>query len=262
MTILSYCHYCLSDTSLENLLPYLQAKQAGIINASSINGIAFTAGAPPCPASNEIKQVCANAARYCAEHGEPIEKLAIQFAVQPPQIATTLVGTASPENVKRNIQWIEGRLMKNCYPISLIFSSRSTTKPGHQDDRKIIELRKYVMVNSFCVSQKPGFFEKTRFLPVNTDKNLFIIPEPIMSQKIDTHHHFWKYNAEEYSWIDEKMQKIRRDFLPDELEDSIQEVGITGVISVQARQTLQETEWLLDLAWNMRLSWVWSAGCP
>jgi L-fuconolactonase len=83
---------------------------------------------------------------------------------------------------------------------------------------------------------------------VNTDKNLFIIPEPIMSHKIDTHHHFWKYNAEEYNWIDEKMQKIRRDFLPDELEDTIQEVGVTGVISVQARQTLQETAWLLNLA--------------
>ncbi len=108
-TILSYCHYCLSDTSLENLLPYLQAKQAGIINASSLSmGLLSQRGAPPWhPASNEIKQVCANAARYCAEHGEPIEKLAIQFAVQPPQIATTLVGTASPENVKRNIQWIE-----------------------------------------------------------------------------------------------------------------------------------------------------------
>ena len=66
--------------------------------------------------------------------------------------------------------------------------------------------------------------------------------------KIDTHHHFWKYNAEEYGWMNERQQKIRRDFLPDELEDTIREVGITGVISVQARQKIQETEWLLDFA--------------
>lgn len=48
--------------------------------------------------------------------------------------------------------------------------------------------------------------------------------------------------------MNERQQKIRRDFLPDELEDTIREVGVTGVISVQARQKVQETEWLLDLA--------------
>lgn len=108
-TILSYCHYSLNDTSLENLIPYLKEKQVGIINASPLSmGLLSQRGAPPWhPASNEIKQVCAKAARYCAEQGEPIEKLAIQFAVQQPEIATTLVGTASPENVKSNIQWIE-----------------------------------------------------------------------------------------------------------------------------------------------------------
>lgn len=67
-------------------------------------------------------------------------------------------------------------------------------------------------------------------------------------QKIDTHHHFWKYNAEEYGWINDQQDAIRQDFLPLDLEQTINQVGITGVVSVQARQKLKETEWLLELA--------------
>ena len=66
--------------------------------------------------------------------------------------------------------------------------------------------------------------------------------------KIDAHHHFWKYSAAEYGWIDDAMSVIRRDFLPPDLEKEIREAGIDGVVSVQARQTLKETRWLLSMA--------------
>jgi len=66
--------------------------------------------------------------------------------------------------------------------------------------------------------------------------------------KIDSHHHFWKYSAEEYPWISDSMAALRRDFLPEHLEAEIAAVGIDGVVSVQARQTVGETEWLLSLA--------------
>lgn len=66
--------------------------------------------------------------------------------------------------------------------------------------------------------------------------------------KIDSHHHFWKYSPEEYGWIDDSMMGIRRDFLPYDLEKEIQVAGVDGVISVQARTTLEETRWLLDFA--------------
>jgi L-fuconolactonase len=66
--------------------------------------------------------------------------------------------------------------------------------------------------------------------------------------KIDAHQHFWKYNPVEYSWIDENMSVIRRDFLPENLKDTITGIGIDGTIAVQARQSLHETEWLLKLA--------------
>jgi len=65
---------------------------------------------------------------------------------------------------------------------------------------------------------------------------------------IDAHQHFWHYSAEEFDWIDESLSALRRDFLPVELKQEIEAAGIDGVVSVQARQTLQETDWLLELA--------------
>jgi L-fuconolactonase len=66
--------------------------------------------------------------------------------------------------------------------------------------------------------------------------------------RIDSHHHFWKYDPKEYSWIDDSKRVIRRDFLPADLEKQVDQVGIEGVVSVQARQTIEETNWLLSLA--------------
>src|SRR4029077_1218285 len=65
---------------------------------------------------------------------------------------------------------------------------------------------------------------------------------------MDAHHHLWKYSAAEYGWISPEMSVIRRDFLPADLEPLMHHFGIEGTIAVQARQTLEETSWLLDLA--------------
>jgi L-fuconolactonase len=66
--------------------------------------------------------------------------------------------------------------------------------------------------------------------------------------RIDAHHHFWRYDPVEYAWISEAMPAIRRDFLPADLEAEIRAAGVDGAISVQARQSLDETRWLLELA--------------
>ena len=66
--------------------------------------------------------------------------------------------------------------------------------------------------------------------------------------RIDTHQHFWRYNPEEFDWIDDSMAALRRDFLPHDLEPELAAAGFDGSIAVQARQTLDETRWLLDLA--------------
>ena len=65
---------------------------------------------------------------------------------------------------------------------------------------------------------------------------------------IDSHHHFWKYNPAEYAWIDDDMSVIRRDFLPADLKKAITAANVDAVVSAQARQSLDETRWLLDLA--------------
>ncbi len=66
--------------------------------------------------------------------------------------------------------------------------------------------------------------------------------------KIDAHHHFWRFNQAEYSWIDERMKSLRRDFLPADLEPQLSVAGYSGSVVVQARQTVEETRWLLTLS--------------
>jgi L-fuconolactonase len=66
--------------------------------------------------------------------------------------------------------------------------------------------------------------------------------------KIDAHHHFWVYDPAEYGWISDEMSALRRDFLPPDLKTEIRTAGVDGVVSVQARQSLAETRWLLELA--------------
>jgi L-fuconolactonase len=72
--------------------------------------------------------------------------------------------------------------------------------------------------------------------------------------RIDAHHHFWHYTPAEYDWIDDAMASIRRDFLPADLAPEIAAANIDVVISVQARQTLAETEALL--AWANNHPWI------
>ena len=66
--------------------------------------------------------------------------------------------------------------------------------------------------------------------------------------RIDSHQHFWSYNATDYVWMTEAHQPLRRDFLPADLHPLLDRAGIDGTIAVQARQMIRETEWLLGLA--------------
>jgi L-fuconolactonase len=68
------------------------------------------------------------------------------------------------------------------------------------------------------------------------------------TETIDAHHHLWRYTPAEYGWIDETMRALQWDFLPADLRAAMATAGVAGTIAVQARQTLEETRWLLDLA--------------
>jgi L-fuconolactonase len=65
---------------------------------------------------------------------------------------------------------------------------------------------------------------------------------------IDAHNHFWRFEPGEYRWIDDSMSVLRRDYLPGDLAPLLRASGVRATVAVQARQTLEETEWLLSLA--------------
>ena len=66
--------------------------------------------------------------------------------------------------------------------------------------------------------------------------------------RIDSHQHFWIYNVERDAWITDDMSVIRRDFMPTDLAPLLKENNIDGVIAVQAEQSHQETQFLVDLS--------------
>jgi len=107
--VLSYCHYSLNDTSLTRLLPLIERHGIGLINASPLS-MGLLHGGPVAdwhPATEEIRVYCKRAAEYCTSKGADLAKLAIQFAVANDRIPTTLVSTANPANIRKNIEWTD-----------------------------------------------------------------------------------------------------------------------------------------------------------
>ncbi len=107
-SVLCFCHYCLNDEMLLDYLDFFEKNEIGVINASPLSmGLLSQRGAPAWhPAPEALKQRCAEAAKLCAERGVEIEKLAIQYSVSNPRIATTLFSSANPKNVLKNIDFV------------------------------------------------------------------------------------------------------------------------------------------------------------
>ena len=108
-SVLCFCHYCLCDTLLLDLLPFLEERGIGVVNASPLSmGLLSERGAPDWhPGTVALREACARAAAHCRDKGYPIEKLAMQFSTSlNPRIATTLFSSANPANVTKNIDFI------------------------------------------------------------------------------------------------------------------------------------------------------------
>lgn len=108
-SVLCFCHYCLNDDMLTDYFDYFESKGIGIINASPFAmGLLSKRGVPDWhPAPKALVEACQKATEHCEAKGYPIEKLAIQYAISNPRIATTLFSSANPDNVKKNIQYVE-----------------------------------------------------------------------------------------------------------------------------------------------------------
>ena len=108
-TVLNFCHYCLCDDALADYLDYFEAHGIGLINASPLSmGLLSERGVPAWhPAPRPLVEACSHAADYCKQKGYPIEKLAMQFSVSNPRIPSTLFSSANPDNVRRNLAFIQ-----------------------------------------------------------------------------------------------------------------------------------------------------------
>ena len=106
-SILNFCHYTLNDDALTDYLDFFEQHGVGIINASPLSmGLLSQRGVPAWhPAPKALVEACQKAAEHCKAKGYPIEKLAVQYSVSNPRIASTLFSSANPDNVRRNIQW-------------------------------------------------------------------------------------------------------------------------------------------------------------
>lgn len=107
-SILNFCHFTLNDDKLLDFLDYFEERGIGVINASPLSmGLLSQRGVPswhPAPAS--LVEACRRAVEHCSAKGYPIEKLAMQFSVSEPRIATTLFSSANPANVAKNIAFV------------------------------------------------------------------------------------------------------------------------------------------------------------
>ena len=66
--------------------------------------------------------------------------------------------------------------------------------------------------------------------------------------KIDAHQHFWNFDPVRDAWITDDMKVIQKDFLPDDLEQTLVKNGFDGCVAVQADQSEEETLFLLEFA--------------
>jgi aryl-alcohol dehydrogenase-like predicted oxidoreductase len=116
--ILSYNHYTLQNTMLADLVPYLKAKNIGVMNAAPFSARLLTNA--PLPkwhkAPAHVREVAAKAAKHCAERGSDIAKLALQYSITNEEMTTCVTGSASPTRIAEWAKWaaepIDQQLLK------------------------------------------------------------------------------------------------------------------------------------------------------
>jgi aryl-alcohol dehydrogenase-like predicted oxidoreductase len=106
--VLSYNQYTLQNTRFaDEIVPYLKAKGVGAMNAGPFSARLLTNA--PLPAwlkePESVKAAARRAAAHCASKGVDIAKLALQFSLANPDLATTVSGSANPQNIRNWAKW-------------------------------------------------------------------------------------------------------------------------------------------------------------
>jgi L-galactose dehydrogenase len=107
--VLSYNQYTLQNTRFaEDTIPYLKSKGIGVISAGPFSARLLTNAPLPkwLKESEAVKAAARQAAELCAQRGYDIARLALQFSVANPDIATTIAGSANPENIRNWAKWV------------------------------------------------------------------------------------------------------------------------------------------------------------
>ncbi len=107
--ILSYNHYTLQNTMLEDLVAEMQKKQIGIMNAAPFSARLLTNA--PLPewhkATDTVRDICKQAAQHCTAAGVDIAKLALQFSIANENMTTCITGSANPGRVAQWCEWLQ-----------------------------------------------------------------------------------------------------------------------------------------------------------
>ena len=107
--VLNYNQYTLQNTRFaDETVPFLEAKGIGVMSAGPFSARLLTDA--PLPAwlkePEDVKAAARQAAELCRRRGSSIAKLAVQFAVANPAIATTIAGSANPVNIRAWATWV------------------------------------------------------------------------------------------------------------------------------------------------------------
>jgi len=108
--VLSYNQYTLQNTRFaDETVPWLKERGIGVMNAGPFSARLLTNA--PLPAwlkePESVKAAARQAAAHCAAHGVDIAQLALQFSCLNPDIATTIAGSANPNNIRQWVRWLE-----------------------------------------------------------------------------------------------------------------------------------------------------------
>ena len=106
--VLSYNQYTLQNTRFaDETVPWLKARGIGAMNAGPFSARLLTNASLPAwlKEPENVKAAARAAAAHCAQKGVDIAKLALQFSLAHPDIATTIAGSANPANIRQWAEW-------------------------------------------------------------------------------------------------------------------------------------------------------------